>query len=152
MGLFTTFRISASGLTAQRLRMDVVASNLANTETTRTLEGGPYRRQRVEFAPILAQHLGAVAPVAETGASPLTADPGQGVRVSAIQSDATATRSVYDPAHPDANADGYVLLPDIDVVTEMTDMLSASRAYEANVTVLNATKAMTLKTLDLGRG
>jgi flagellar basal-body rod protein FlgC len=152
VGLFTTFRISASGLTAQRLRMDVIASNLANSETTRTSEGGPYRRQRVEFAPILAQQLGAAALPPEPSLDPLPADPGQGVRVSAIQSDPTAVRSVYDPAHPDANADGYVVVPDIDVVTEMTDMLSASRAYEANVTVMNATKAMALKTLDLGRG
>jgi flagellar basal-body rod protein FlgC len=140
MSLFHTFRISASALTAQRLRMDTIAGNMANAETTRTAEGGPYRRQRVEFAPILAQQLGADA-----------ARPGQGVRVVGIRRDAAATRSVFDPRHPDADAEGYVRYPDIDVVTEMTDMLSASRSYEANVTVMNASKAMALKALEIAR-
>lgn len=151
MGIIRTLRISASALTAQRLRMDIIASNLANAETTRTAEGGPYQRRRVEFAPVLAQQLGARA-LPPAGTPPLSADPGQGVRVTAIQRDSTAVRAVYDPNHPDANAEGYVLFPDIDVVTEMTDMLSASRSYEASVTVMNATKAMALKALEIGRG
>jgi flagellar basal-body rod protein FlgC len=146
VGIFRTFRVSASSLTAQRLRMDTIASNLANAETTRTAEGGPYRRQRVMFAPILARQMGT------TTASPRTSVAGEGVQVTAIQRDTNAVRSVYDPSHPDANADGYVLFPDIDVVTEMTDMLSASRSYEAGVTVMNATKAMALKALEIGRG
>jgi flagellar basal-body rod protein FlgC len=139
-------RISASGLTAQRLRMDVVSSNVANMETTRTPEGGPYKRQRVEFAPILAEQLGGPS------GDPLAASTGQGIRVTSIQRDEEAVRSVYDPSHPQANAEGYVDYPDIDIVTEMTDMLSASRSYEANITVLNASKAMALKALDISRG
>jgi len=150
VGIIRTLRISASALTAQRLRMDVIASNLANAETTRTAEGGPYQRRRVEFAPVLAEQLGMRA-LLPAGAPPGT-DPGQGVRVTAITRDSAAVRAVYDPNHPDANAEGYVLFPDIDVVTEMTDMLSASRSYEANVTVMNATKAMALKALEIGRG
>jgi flagellar basal-body rod protein FlgC len=146
MSLLQTMRISASGLTAQRLRMDVIASNLANTETTRAPGGGPYLRQRVEFAPILAEHLGGPS------GDPLTASAGQGIRVTAVQRDAAAVRSVHDPGHPQANAEGYVEYPDIDIVTEMTDMLSASRSYEANITVLNASKTMALKALDIARG
>jgi flagellar basal-body rod protein FlgC len=146
VSLINTLRISASALTAQRLRMDTIASNLANTETTRTPTGGPYRRQRVVFAPILAEQL------RRGDGGEAAASPGQGVQVTAIQSDAEAVRSVYDPTHPDADEQGNVLYPDIDVVTEMTDMLLAARSYEANVTAMNATKAMALKALDIGRG
>lgn len=146
MGILNTLRISASALTAQRLRMDTISSNMANAETTRTPEGGPYRRQRVSFAPILAQQLGRADP-REAGTVA-----GQGLQVTGIQRDVDAVRSVYDPTHPDADAQGNVLYPDIDVVTEMTDMLSATRSYEANVTAMNAAKAMALKALDITRG
>jgi flagellar basal-body rod protein FlgC len=146
MGFLSSLRISASGLTGQRLRMDVIASNVANAETTRTPEGGPYLRQRVVFEPLLAQQLRADDDPA--GA----ATPGRGLRVSALDHDRRAIRTVHDPNHPDADADGNLRMPDIDVVSEMTDLLSASRAYEANVTALNAAKAMALKALDIGRG
>lgn len=153
MSIFDTMRVSASGLTAQRLRMDVIASNVANADTTRTPEGGPYQRREVIFSatepsgsitdPNGFQRLSATSSPAESI--------GQGVAVSGIRADADAVKRVYDPSNPDAGADGYVLSPDIDVVTEMTDMLAANRAYEANVTVLNAVKSMASRALSIGR-
>lgn len=152
MGIFETMRVSASGLTAQRLRMDVIASNVANVETTTTPEGGPYRRRQVVFqattpaptprTPTVAHHIAAIRRGPNAG---------QGVKVTAITEDEEAVKRVYDPDHPDADEDGFVLHPDIDVVTEVTDMLAASRAYEANITVLNATKAMAMRALSIGR-
>ena len=149
MSVFDTLRVSMSGLSAQRLRMDVIASNVANVETTRTPDGGPYLRREVVFrtqGATLAENASFRKVLANTGASI-----GAGVAVTRIASDQNATRAVYDPSHPDADADGNVLYPDIDVVTEMTDMMAATRAYEANVTVLNATKGMALKALQIGR-
>lgn len=133
MGLFDSFRISGSALTAQRLRLDAIASNLANLETTRTPEGGPYRRQAVVFAPRPVSGVGAV-----------------GVQVTAVLSQARFRR-VYDPGHPDADADGFVTMPDINLATEMTDLLSAVRAYEANVSAINALRQMAQRALELGR-
>jgi flagellar basal-body rod protein FlgC len=124
--------------------------------TTRTAEGGPYRRQQLVFTPrqervpfrtiLLAQ--GVVNIPSPTGT---TMPPGQGVRVSRVGPDDRPARQVYEPDHPDANAEGFVSYPDIDPVTEMADMLSATRAYEANVTALNAAKAMASKALEIGR-
>ncbi len=142
--IFSAFRIAASGLTAQRLRMDVVANNVANVETTRTAEGGPYRRQQVVFA---ADQPGSVSRLSQEGE-----DPRRGVHVAAILADDSPGHRVYDPNHPDADEDGFVTYPNVSVVTEMTDMLSATRSYEANVTVFNALKSMALKALDIGRG
>lgn len=146
MGLIQSLRTSASALMAQRLRMDVIANNVANMETTRTAEGGPYRRQSVVFAE-------------KTSDAPFSAVLGRageqqsgGVTVTAIEQDNTPPRRVYDPSHPDADAEGFVLLPNIDLVTEMTDLTGASRAYEASVTVLNATKNLALDALRIGRG
>ncbi len=138
MGLFRVFDISASGMTAERLRMDTIANNLANANTTRTARGGPYRRQMVVFEERLAQASG-------YGLR------GNGVRVSRIVEDNDPPRLVYDPHHPDANEQGYVEMPNVNIVTEMVDMITASRAYEANVAALNAAKAMALKALDIGR-
>lgn len=148
MGLIHSMRTSASALLAQRLRMDVIANNVANMNTTRTASGGPYRRQTVVFAEREADTpfgnlLGRV-----TGSR----RGGGGVIVRAITEDNTPPRRVHDPSHPDADADGFVLLPNISIVTEMTDLTGASRAYEASVTVLNATKAMALDALRIGRG
>jgi flagellar basal-body rod protein FlgC len=140
--IFSAFRITASALTAQRLRMDVIANNVANAETTRTAEGGPYRRQQVVFAAGQA-----VPQPASVSAAPT----GQGVRVAAILADDTPGNRVYDPSHPDADKDGFVTYPNVNIVTEMTDMLSATRSYEANVTVFNTLKSMALKALDIGR-
>jgi len=153
MELLPALNISASGLTAERLRLDLIAGNLANINTTRTPRGGPYRRQVPVFAERLQEALG------QTSGQSLNAAPGQvpggfagrGVEVAAIYEDDTPPRMVYDPAHPDADANGYVALPNINIVTEMIDMITASRAYEANVTTLNAAKAMTMKALEIGR-
>jgi flagellar basal-body rod protein FlgC len=146
-GVFAPFAISASALTAERLRMDVISNNIANANTTRTLEGGPYVRQRVVFAPRF-DATPAFAPLMAT----MTPD-GQpvGVRVTAIQRDPAPPKMVYDPGHPDANAEGYVAMPNVNVVNEMVDMISATRAYEANITAFNATKSMALQALTIGK-
>jgi flagellar basal-body rod protein FlgC len=121
---------SASALSAQRRRMDVIAQNIANAETTRTPEGGPYRRQQVVF----------------------TLDEQGGVEVSEVVQDPRPPRLVYQPGHPDADAAGYVALPNVNLVEEMVDMISAMRSYEANVTAINAAKAIEQAALDLGSG
>jgi len=139
VGLFHSFDISASGMTAERLRMDVIANNLANVNTTRTARGGPYRRQMVVFEERLAQAMGKGR------------GRGAGVRVSRIVEDDDPPRLEYNPNHPDADEQGYVALPNVNIVTEMVDMISASRAYEANIAALNAAKAMALKALEIGR-
>ena len=145
MGLFTSFNINASGMTAQRLRSDTISANIANVNTTNTGDGSPYRRKTVVFT--------------EKGTSTfknklLTAQGyvGSGVKVSAIVEDTeTEMNKVYDPAHPDADEDGYVTYPNVNIVTEMTNMIDASRAYEANVTAFGASKAMALKGLEIGK-
>jgi len=147
-GVFSTLAISASALTAERLRMDVISNNIANANTTRTVEGGPYARQRVSFAPRIDVNP-SFAPMLST----MTNDGvPMGVRVTSISKDPTAPRMVYDPGHPDANGDGYVAYPNVNIVNEMVDMISATRAYDVNVTALNAGKGMALRALDIGRG
>lgn len=151
MTLFSSFDISASALTAERLRMDVISNNLANANTTRTPEGGPFRRQVVLFAP-----RGEARKFVPKGRMSLsTARPsvvGEGVRVVAIQDDDSPPKMVYDPSHPDADENGMVAMPNVDVVREMVDLISAARAYEANVTTINTLKNMALKALEIGRG
>ncbi|NLL41963.1 MAG: flagellar basal body rod protein FlgC [Firmicutes bacterium] len=145
MSIFKALQISASGLTAERLRMDTIANNLANANTTRSAEGGPYRRQVPVFAPILDQTMhGGLSPMHSSGQ-------GQGVRVVGVVSDPTPPRLVYDPQHPDANADGYVEMPNVHVVREMVDLITATRAYEANIAALNSAKAMAQRALEIGR-
>jgi flagellar basal-body rod protein FlgC len=139
MGLFDSFRISGSGLTAERLRMDTIANNLANANTTRTEQGGPYRRQMVVFSAINGD------------SKPYKKRIGGGVKVVGITQDPALPKLVYDPQHPDANEDGYVAFPNVNVVTEMVDLITATRAYEANITAINAAKSMALKALDIGR-
>ncbi|MFN3690533.1 MAG: flagellar basal body rod protein FlgC [Fimbriimonadales bacterium] len=134
MGLISTLRVSSSGLSAERLRMDLIADNLANANTTRTPDGQPYRRKVAVFQPI----------------TPTPTMPG-GVRVVQIVADNTPPRLVYEPGHPDADANGYVAYPNVDIVHEMVDMITASRAYEANIQAFNAAKNMFLRTLDIGR-
>ncbi len=148
MSLFTSLEISATGLTAERLRMDVTAENLANAQTTRGANGGPYRRKEVV--------LQLAAGGAQFGAQLATAMGGGrqapgGVEVAAIAEDPAPARMVYDPGHPDADGRGYVAMPNVDSVTEMVDLISSSRAYEANVTAMQASKQMFTKTLDLLR-
>jgi len=152
MGMFDSFNISATGLTAQRLRMDVISDNVANATTTRTPEGdGPYVRKRAIFAPVN---------IRPKYKSPLVPDRidsgvGQGVRVVKIEEDSSPLRLVYDPSHPDAiqtgPEKGYVRMPNVNVVTEMTDLISASRSYEANVMLVNNAKTMFSKALEIGR-
>lgn len=138
-----TFAISASGLRAQRLRMDVIAANLANAESTRTPEGGPYRRRDV----VLEALSGGKSFDEVLGAETQSA----GVRVARVVADTRPPKSVFDPGHPDADEQGYVLLPNINAVAEMVDLMSATRAYEANIAALNATKRVIEAALEIGR-
>jgi flagellar basal-body rod protein FlgC len=141
-------KTAGSALTAQRLRMDVIASNLANAEATSTPEGGPYKRERVVFEPALRDTMSKLGDASSSIAS--GAETG-GVVVRAIVKDDEEPRLVLDPTHPDADADGFVAYPNIDLVTEMTDMLSATRSYEANITIVNVAKSMAQRALDIGR-
>jgi flagellar basal-body rod protein FlgC len=146
MGMFDAMEISASGLTAERMRMDVTAQNLANAQTTRGADGQPYRRKEVVLAERQEQaSFGAALTGAMNGGKPA------GVEVAAIAEDQTPLKQVYDPSHPDADADGYVQMPNVDTVAEMVDLISAQRAYEANVTAMQAAKQMFSKTLELLR-
>jgi flagellar basal-body rod protein FlgC len=148
MGFLHSLDISASGLTAQRLRMDIISENLANISTTRTAAGGPYRRRYVT----LAQGEGGTSSFAsalQTAMNP--GYKGAGVQVASIQEDPSEFKRVYDPTNPDAGADGYVLKPNVEVETELVDMIDASRAFDANITAMNSIKAMALKTLEIGK-
>jgi len=146
MGFFDSMDVSASGLTAQRLRMDVISNNIANVNTTRTEEGGPYARERVVFSEREKDFsFGDILSNFSKSTS------GQGVRVTAIEKDPTPFKLVYDPTHPDADAQGYVRMPNVNVVTEMVDMISATRSYEANVTAINSAKSMITKALEIGK-
>lgn len=147
MGLFSTIDISSSGLTAQRLRMDIISNNIANVNTTRSKNGEPYRRQipvfqergsGIQFKDILLQK------EADNQIQ-------KGVRVVAIKEDQSPFKLVYNPDHPDANEDGYVKMPNVDIIREMVDLISASRAYEANVTAINSSKNIFLKALEIAR-
>ncbi len=147
MSMFSAFNINASGLTAQRYRMDVISENVANANTTRTADGTPYRRkivtfeqkgERNEFSKVLGR--------ATRGFS------GQGVRVAAVSEDTvTPMNMFYDPSHPDADENGYVTGPNVNIITEMTNLIDASRAYEANNTAFAASKAIALQGLELGK-
>lgn len=152
MRLFDAIEASASGLTAQRLRLEVISSNIANAETTRTREGTPYRRRAPVFAPrgdgsflaLLRSRMSRGDPGGSSG-------PFNGVRVLGIVADSSPFKVKYDPGHPDADERGYVRLPNVDVVTEMVDMIDATRAYEANVTAIQAAKSMAIRALEIGR-
>ncbi len=169
-GLFNSIRISGTGLRGQRVKMDVVAQNLANAETTRTADGTPYRRQRAVFQELLKQKLGRLQalrtqrPQSElialqrTHRAHMTGGLGRllgedqipGVAVDVGHApDASEFRVVYDPGHPDADEEGYVLLPNVNVISEMVDMITASRAYEANVSAVQAAKEMFNRALDI---
>lgn len=146
MGMFDAINISASGLTAQSFRMDVVAQNIANATTTRTADGTPYQRRTtvlsegrsIRFSDVIAERRG-------------QATAGSGVRVVDTPADQSDFKLQYDPNHPDANEEGYVQMPNVDIVREYVDMISASRSYEANLTVVNASKKMAAKALEIGR-
>lgn len=139
MDLLDTINIASSGLTAQRVRVQTIASNLANARTTRTPDGGPYKRR----APVF------VAEPVQSFDSALASELSD-VRVERIV-EIDAQRMVFDPKHPDADAEGFVAMPDIDVVAEMVDLMTASRSYEASVNAVNTTRDMALRALDIGR-
>lgn len=150
MSIFQSLNTSASALTSQRVRMDVISSNMANVDTTRGRmvdgEWEPYRRKTVSFQPKGEQFSSMFN--AAIGKSA----PGEGVRVSKITDDReTPFKLVFDPTHPDANEQGYVEMPNVDPLREMVDLMSATRSYEANITVLNANKSMLMKTLEIGK-
>ena len=147
MGLFDTIDIAGSALSAERLRMDVTAENLANANTTRTADGGAYRRKVVvlEQQQAGASFGNALASEMRRGQKPA------GVQVAGIAEDTTPNRRVYEPGHPDADPQGYVERPNVDTVTEMVDLISASRTYEANVTAMQSAKTLFAKTLELLR-
>ncbi|MGG4443392.1 flagellar basal body rod protein FlgC [Brevibacillus fortis] len=151
MSLFQGINTSASALTANRLRLDTIASNIANAETTRAnfVDGAwqPYRRKMVELSPRTNESFDNFLQAAVGTVSGSRG--GQGVKVTAIQEDNTPFKRVFDPSHPDADQDGYLLMPNVDPMKEMVDMISASRSYEANVTALNASKSMMLKALEI---
>lgn len=149
MSMFSSFNISASALTAQRLRMDVIASNIANAQTTRAnfVDGNwvPYQRKLVVME---AKQPSSFASVFEQAKQGVT---GQGVRVTGIVHDPEPFKMVYNPSHPDADENGYVRMPNVDLLKEQVDLLDATRSYEANVTALNASKAMFMKALEIGK-
>lgn len=152
MSIFSGVNTSASALTSQRLRMDVISANMANAESTRATivdgEWQPYRRKMVVMQPNEKQPFSHFLNRA-MGRS--NTEVGDGVKVTAIVDDQTPFKQVYNPEHPDANEQGYVQLPNVDPLREMVDLMSATRSYEANVTTLNASKNMLLKALEIGR-
>lgn len=143
MSVFGAMDVSATGMTAQQLRMDTISENIANVNTTRDADGNVYRRKTVVFEE-------KSYPTFDESFSMARGHIGKGVKVSQIVEDMTEGNLVYDPSHPDANEDGYVMYPNVNTVTEMTNMIDATRAYEANITVLNSTKNMALRALDIG--
>ena len=147
MNLFKALDVSASGLTAQRLRMDLISENIANINTTRTEAGGPYRRKMAIFE-ARGPESGFAGILGKTLEQQKT---GGGVRVAGINEDMSPFKMVYDPNHPDANEAGYVSMPNVNIVTEMVNMISATRSYEANVTATKASKDIALRALEIGK-
>lgn len=147
MGMFDAFNINASGLTAQRYRMDIISENVANANTTRTEDGTPYRRKVVTFTEKAEGT--SFGRVFKTASDRYT---GRGVKVDAVHEDTwTEMNKVYDPSHPDADENGYVYYPNVNIVTEMTNLIDASRAYEANATAFTASKNMAQQGLNVGQ-
>lgn len=149
MNIFSSMNISASALTAEKTRIDIISKNMANVNTTRTNGGVPYRRQvpvfqeekNSRFSSFLNKEIDKQNRGNELG----------GVRISKIVEDETPFKLKYEPGHPDADADGYVKMPNVDTVKEMVDMISAQRGYDANITAINSSKSMLMKALDIGR-
>lgn len=147
MSLFSSMNVSASGMTAQRLRMDTISQNIANAGTTRGVNGQPYRRKTVVFEEITRNNN------FKSMLNSYLDDAGKagGVKVSGIHEDQSPFISTYDPSHPDADEEGYVSLPNVNTIEEMTNLISANRSYEANITAFNATKSMISSALNIGR-
>lgn len=147
MGMFDSFNINASALTAQRYRMDIISENVANANTTRTEDGSPYRRKVVTFAEKDRQT--SFSRVLDKERDNYS---GKGVKVSGVHEDTwTEGKMAYDPGHPDADENGYVNYPNVNIVTEMTNLIDASRSYEANATAFSTSKSMAMKGLEIGR-
>ena len=146
MSFFNSINVSASGLTAERLRMDLISENIANANTTRTASGTPYRRKiavfREQQPDAFAVALGKANNAIQTG---------NGVEIAGIAEDQSPFKKEYNPNHPDADADGFVSLPNVEIVNEMINMISASRAYEANITSIGNTRNMAMKALEIGK-
>ena len=153
MSMFTSFNISASGMTAQQLRSDIISQNIANSNTTRTSDGTPYVRKAVVFTEKTIK--GANSNGSSFASALRNASGGRlgdGVKVTSVYEDtSTDMNMVYDPSHPDADENGYVTYPNVNVVQEMTDMIDASRSYEANISAFNASKSMATKGLSIGQ-
>jgi len=148
MGMFTAFDISASGLTAQRYRMDIISQNVANANTTRTQDGDPYVRKVVYFEEKGVRGSDTFSHVLHTVSKNYA---GKGVKVAKVMEDkVTPQNMVYDPSHPDADENGYVMYPNVNIITEMTNLIDASRSYEANATAFDAAKAMAQQGLNIG--
>ncbi len=148
MSIFKSFGVNASGMTAERYRMDIISQNVANANTTRTEDGTPYKRKIVTFTEktLNPTRFGTIF------AKSRGMDVGDGVKVSRVfEDEQSEMKRVYDPAHPDADEDGYVWYPNVDIVTEMTNMIDATRAYEANATAFTASKSMAMKGLNIGQ-
>lgn len=143
MSVFDTMQINASGLTLERLKIDIISTNIANVNTTRTEEGGPYKKKEVLFQESLKSEIDKITGKYEKVSS--------GVKVTGIYEDTENLKSIYNPSHPDADEDGYVLMPNVNIVDEMIDLISTQRAYEANVTALNASKGILMKALQISK-
>lgn len=143
MDIFSSMHIGASALKANRVRLNTISSNLANVETTSTPEGGPYKRKSVYFE--------TASPTFKEQLDKTIDNKAQGVKVAKIVEDIDPPKQVYDPQHPDANEEGYVAMPNINVLKEMVDMMSATRMYEANTTAIKSAKRMAMKALEIGR-
>lgn len=145
MSIFNSINISATALTAEKTRIDIIAKNMASANTTRSTGGMPYRRQMVIFEEnkptAFSEYLSKYTNKAE----------GRGVKISKIVEDESPFKLVYEPGHPDADENGYVKMPNVDMVKEMVDLISAQRSYDANITAMNASKSMLLKALEIGR-
>lgn len=159
MALFTAFNISASGMTAQQLRTDVISENIANANTTRTSDGGPYVRKAVVFTEKTLTHATAKKGATSKGSSFASVLSnvrngrlGDGVKVTSVYEDTSKDMNmVYEPSHPDADENGYVIYPNVNTVQEMTDLIDATRSYEANISAFNASKSMANKGLSIGQ-
>lgn len=145
MSIFSSINASASALTAEKTRIDIIAKNMANANSTRATGGMPYRRQMVVFEENKAK------PFSEHLSKYTNAGTGEGVKISKIVEDDTPFKLKYEPGHPDADENGYVQMPNVDTIKEMVDLISAQRSYDANITAMNASKSMLMKALDIGR-
>lgn len=151
MSIFNAINTSVSGLSAERTRMDIISKNIANASVTRTASGAPYRRQMVVFQEKEKTFQQVMAQMVMGKMNSAQEENESGVKITKVVEDETPFKKIYDPGHPDADEDGYVLMPNVDTIKEMVDMITASRGYEANIAAVNAAKGMATKALEIGR-